>query len=70
MTIEEALVKKYGPLLTFSDLAEVLDRSPEGLRITLRSPNDWVNRINAARLHLGHRIYFRASDIALALGEK
>jgi hypothetical protein len=31
MTIEEALVKQYGPLLSLMELAKILDRSPEGL---------------------------------------
>ncbi len=37
MTIEEVLVKQYGPLLSLAELAMILDRSPEGLRISLRS---------------------------------
>ena len=69
MTIEEALIRKYGPLLSFADLAEVLHRSPEALRITLRSSNDWVTRINTARLRIGRRVYFRSSEIAVVLGE-
>jgi hypothetical protein len=30
MTIEEVLVKQYGPLLSMEDLAIILDRFPEG----------------------------------------
>ena len=37
MTIEEVLVKQYGPLLSLAELAMILDRSPDGLRISLRS---------------------------------
>jgi hypothetical protein len=59
MTIEEALVKQYGPLLSLTELAKILDRSPEGLRISLRSSGEWVKQINAARLRLGRRVYFR-----------
>jgi hypothetical protein len=70
MTIEEALIRKYGPLFSFGDLAEVLDRSPDALRITLRSSNDWVGRINAARFCLGRRVYFRSSEIAVVLDGK
>ena len=40
MTIEEALVKQYGPLLSLTELAKILDRSPEGLRISLRSSGE------------------------------
>jgi hypothetical protein len=47
MTIEEVLVKQYGPLLSLAELAMILDRSPEGLRISLRSSGEWVSRINS-----------------------
>ena len=67
MTIEEVLVKEYGPLLSLAELAMILDRSPDGLRISLKSSNDWVSRINAARLRLGRRVYFRTSEIANVL---
>ena len=68
MTIEEALIKQYGPLLSMAQLAKVLDRSPEGLRITLRTSGEWVTRINAARLRVGRRVYFRTSEVAVVLG--
>ena len=67
MTIEEALVKQYGPLLSLTELAKILGRSPEGLRISLRSSGEWVKQINAARLRLGRRVYFRTSEIANVL---
>jgi hypothetical protein len=34
MTIEEVLVKQYGPLLSLDELATILDRSPQGLRMS------------------------------------
>ena len=67
MTIEEALVKQYGPLLSLTELAKIVDRSPEGLRISLRSSGEWVKQINAVRLRLGRRVYFRTSEIANVL---
>ncbi len=69
MSIEETLVNKYGPLLTTSQLAKVLNRSPEGLRISLRSSSDWVSKVNSTRLRLGRRVYFRTIDIATILCE-
>jgi hypothetical protein len=63
MTIEEVLVKEYGPLLSLAELAMILDRSPDGLRISLKSSSEWVRRINAARLRLGRRVYFRTSGL-------
>jgi hypothetical protein len=32
----EILITQYGPLLTLAQLAKILDRSAEGLRISLR----------------------------------
>jgi antitoxin (DNA-binding transcriptional repressor) of toxin-antitoxin stability system len=67
MTIEEVLITQYGPLLSMAQLAKVLDRSPNGLRITLRTSGEWVARINAARIQVGRRVYFRTSEVAITL---
>ena len=63
MTAEETLIKQYGPLLSISQLSVILDRSPDGLRITLKSSGEWVNKINATFLRLGRRLYFRAVEV-------
>jgi hypothetical protein len=65
---EETLTKQYGPLLSITQLAALLDRSPDGLRITLRSSGEWVSKINATRLRLGRRVYFRTAEVANVLG--
>jgi hypothetical protein len=65
---EETLAKQYGPLLSINQLAALLDRSPDGLRITLRSSGEWVSKINATRLRLGRRVYFRTAEVANVLG--
>lgn len=67
MTIEEQLIKQYGPLLSTVQLAGVLHRSSEGLRISLRSSSDWSLSINATKLKLGRRVYFRTAEIARIL---
>ena len=67
MQIEETLTQLYGPLLSVAQLAKVLHRSAEGLRITLRSQSDWAKPINAAKLKLGRRVYFKTAEIALVL---
>jgi len=64
MTIEEILLDSYGPLLSINHLAKVLDRSPEGLRISLRRSNEWSEQINLARKKIGRRVYFKTSEIA------
>jgi len=65
---ENSLLRRYGPLMNLTALASVLDRSPDGLRVTLRSSGEWVGKINAARLQLGRRVYFRTAEIAEVLG--
>jgi hypothetical protein len=67
MSIEEQLVKQYGPLLSAAQLAVVLHRSVESLRISLRSSSEWARAINAAKLQLGRRTYFRTGDVARVL---
>ena len=62
-TVEETLTKQYGPLLSITQLAALLDRSPDGLRTTLRACCEWVNKINATFLRLGRRLYFRAVEV-------
>ncbi|WP_078059521.1 plasmid-related protein [Xanthomonas massiliensis] len=70
MTTEEILTRKYGALLTLTDLAEVLHRSPDGLRLSLVSAGGYSDSLNQAKVRIGRRIYFRATDIALLLEEK
>ncbi|MBC3806748.1 DNA-binding protein [Undibacterium seohonense] len=69
MQIEEALTQIYGPLLTITQLAKVLGRSAEGLRIGLRTDSDWVRRVNSTKIKLGRRIYFKTAGIAQILDQ-
>lgn len=69
MTIEETLIRKYGALLTTAQLAEVLSRSVDGTRISLRTRTAWSEKINATRLKIGRRVYFRTSEIAQYLAD-
>lgn len=59
------LLQKYGPSLTVDDLAEVLKRSPGGLRVTLsRRREPWADAIVRRCVHVGRRVYFPAEAIA------
>ncbi|TZG41523.1 DNA-binding protein [Halomonas eurihalina] len=64
MSIEEQLLERYGPLLSLSDLSELLKRSPDGLRIALRGQSDFALRWNSAKRKVGRRVYFQASEVA------
>jgi len=67
MTTEEVLIGKYGPLLTLAEVAKLLDRSPDGLRVTIRTSNDLGRHLTAARVKIGRRLHFRASNVAALL---
>lgn len=66
MTSTFAILKdKYSVLLTLPQLAEVLSRSPDGLRISLAtSRSEWARHINSTKIHIGRRMYFRTEGIA------
>lgn len=66
MTTEDVLLNKYGgsPLLSLSQVAEILHRSPEGLRLTLSGENELAKKLRPNRLKIGRRVYFKVSAIA------
>lgn len=65
------LKERYSVLMTLDQLAEILDRSPEGLRISLStSRSNWAQHINATKVHIGRRIYFRTEAIARFIDEQ
>jgi hypothetical protein len=70
MHIEETLTKQYGPLMSIAQLAACLDRSAEGLRISLRTESEWSKSVNATKLKIGRRVYFRTAEIAHVLNGK
>ena len=67
MTMEENLVTRFGPLMPLAGLATVLDRSPEAVRMFLRSNSDLAQYINKTKLKVGLRLYFRTSEVAYVL---
>ncbi len=67
---EEQLNDKYGVLMTIENLAEVLDRSKNGLRITLQQDNEMSRLFNQARRKIGRRIYFVTKKVAKILAAK
>ncbi|AVR11777.1 hypothetical protein A8H31_20490 [Burkholderia thailandensis] len=58
-------------MLTLDQLAEILDRSPEGLRLSLSSARaDWARHINETKVQIGRRVYFRTEAIARLIDEQ
>ncbi|WP_428622201.1 helix-turn-helix domain-containing protein [Sedimenticola sp.] len=64
MDTESSLNARYGPLLTLSEVAEILKRSPDGLRVSLGRKNELSEKLNPARKKIGRRVYFRVSAVA------
>jgi hypothetical protein len=64
MSLEDHLLSTYGPLLTLEQLAQLLHRSPKGLAFTLSTNSDLAGQINAMKIRLGRRVYFRSCEVA------
>lgn len=66
-TIEDTLLTRYGALMNVAQLAECLHRSPDSIRISLHRPGEWSEKINATRIRIGRRVYFRTAQVAQLL---
>ena len=64
---ENFLLEKYGPLLSLEQLATVLSRSVDGLRLSLVQKGEIAEKFGPARKKIGRRVYFRSSVIASVL---
>lgn len=71
MTTEDLILNRYNgaPLLSLEQLAELLHRSKDGLRITLGSDNEFSRKINPCRIKIGRRVYFKTADVARLIDE-
>lgn len=71
MTVEETLLNRYGgsPLLSLEQLAEILHRSKDGLRISLSNDNELSQKLRPCRVKIGRRIYFKTAAVARVIEE-
>lgn len=68
MTNTEAyLVVKFGTLMRLVDLAELLGRSVDGLRVSLYSDTELSRKLKPTMIRIGRRIYFRTQQVIQAL---
>lgn len=58
-----SLLGDLPPLLSMAQLASLLDRSPNGLRVALAEASPYAIRLNAAKLKIGRRVYFLRDEI-------
>jgi hypothetical protein len=64
------LAERWGVLLSYEALATVMDRSPDGLRLSLAANrSSWAQRINAAKVRFGRRVHFRTELIAALIDD-
>jgi hypothetical protein len=63
------LTERFGPLLTQSQLAELLGRSAGGLRYSLCTPSDARTRaLKTCGRRIGRRVYYPAIEVARIIG--
>lgn len=67
MNTETYLVGKFGALMQLSDLAELLGRSTDGLRVSLYSDTDLSRKLKPTMIRIGRRIYFRTQQVNVVL---
>ena len=65
---ESQIVERYGVLLSQTQLAELLGRSPGGLRYSPSCPSDDRTRaLKACGRRIGRRVYYPAVEVALII---
>lgn len=71
MTTEESIRALFSgaPLLSLEQLAELLQRSKDGLRISLSGDNEVSRKFLPCKIKIGRRIYFRTADVARVIDQ-
>ena len=64
-SLEQKITSRYGILLSQTQLAELLGRTPGGLRYSLSYPSDQRTRdLKASGRKIGRRVYYPAAEVA------
>ncbi len=64
-TLENQLTERFGHLISQAQLAELLGRSADGLRYSLKHPSDPSTRaLKACGRKIGRRMYYPVSEVA------
>lgn len=65
VSLEQQITTRYGILLSQTQLAELLGRTPGGLRYSLSYPSDRHTRdLKASGRKIGRRVYYPAVEVA------
>lgn len=67
----EVLLRKTGgsPLISLTEMAEILRRSPDGLRVVLGTDCELSRQLNPHRKRIGRRVFFDLSAVARLIDE-
>lgn len=63
MSTEEYLLSRFGPLMSLVNIAELLNRSADGLRVSLYSDTDLSRKLKPTMVRIGRRLYFRTLQV-------
>lgn len=63
MTTEEYLLNRFGPLMGIADVAKLLGRSADGVRVALYADGDVSRRLKPTMVRVGRRVYFRTVQV-------
>lgn len=64
-SLARQITERYGLLLSQAQLAELLGRSADGLRYSLKCPSDSSTRaLKACGREVGRRVYYPAAEVA------
>ncbi len=68
--LEAHIIERYGALISQTQLAELLGRTPGGLRYSLCYPSDDHTRaLKACGRKIGRRVYYPAREVAQIIGD-
>ena len=71
LTTVEMLLRKTGgsPLISLTEMAEILRRSPDGLRVVLGTDCELSRQLNPHRKRIGRRVFFDLGAVAKLIDE-
>ncbi|MGY4877112.1 plasmid-related protein [Vreelandella aquamarina] len=67
MTVDDYLIERFGLLMSITDLADLLDRSPDGIRVSLYSDTEVSRKLKPTMVKVGRRVYFKTLQVKDAL---
>lgn len=67
MTTEDYMLGRFGPLMSIGDVAGLLGRSADGVRVALYTDSDISRRLKPTMVRVGRRVYFRTVQVGEAL---